>query len=190
MNQPFKGKITFVTQNKNKLLDAQKLLPEFEIDHIDFEVPEIQSLNPREIVEYKIKYAYEKVLKPCFVMDTSLFLDCLNDFPGPYIKWYFEKTVGAEKTCEIAKLFNQHGCRWTTVLGFYDGNNTHFIEETVFGNIPTEPRGTNGYHWDVIFIPQGETRTLAEMTFEEKQKFAVTSKILKRLEEKLIKELL
>lgn len=180
--------ITFVTQNKNKLADAQKLLNKYEIKNINFEVPEIQSMDTKEIVEYKIKYAYEKVQKPCFVMDASLFLDCLNSFPGPFIKWYFEKSVGAEKTCEIAKLFNEFGCKWTTVLGYYDGENTHFIEETVKGKIPTEPRGTNGYHWDVIFIPEGATRTFAEMNFEEKQSYAVTAKIFKEFEELLSRQ--
>ena len=174
-------KLVFVTQNTHKLADAQKLLPEFEIEHIDFEVPEIQSLDPKEIVEHKLAYAYAKVQKPCFVMDASLFLDCLNGFPGPFIKWWFEKTVGEGKTCQIANLFDQRGCSWTTVLGYFDGTDTHFLEETITGTLPNAPRGTNGYHWDTIFIPEGETRTLAEMTFEEKQSFAVTKKLLERL---------
>jgi non-canonical purine NTP pyrophosphatase (RdgB/HAM1 family) len=179
-------KITFVTQNKNKLEDAQKLLPEFEIEHIDFEVPEIQSLNPREIVEHKLNFAYEKIKKPCFVMDASLFLDCLNGFPGPFIKFWFEKTVGEEKTCEIANLFKEHGCKWTTVLGYFDGKSFHFLEETIQGKISEKPKGKNGYHWDTIFIPENETRTFAEMTFEEKQSYAVTKKLFERLKEIII----
>lgn len=174
-------KLVFVTQNQNKLSDAQKLLPDFEIEHIDFEVPEIQSLDPKEIVKHKLEYAYGKVRKPCFVMDASLFLDCLNGFPGPFIKWWFEKTVGEEKTCKIANVFEERGCQWTTVLGYFDGKTTHFLEETVKGTLPEEPKGSNGYHWDTIFIPEGETRTLAEMTFEEKQSYAVTRKLMERL---------
>jgi non-canonical purine NTP pyrophosphatase (RdgB/HAM1 family) len=116
-------------------------------------------------------------------MDTALSLDCLNGFPGPFIKWYYEKSVGAEKTCQIAKLFNQFGCQFTTTLGYFDGKNTHFITEKVEGLIPDKPRGTNGYHWDIIFIPKGENRTFAEMSFEEKQNFAVTNKIFKRFRE-------
>ncbi len=174
-------KITFVTQNKNKLEDAQKLLAEFEVEHIDFDIPEIQSLDPREIVEHKLKAAYEKVGTPCFVMDASLFLDCLNGFPGPFAKWWFEKAVLEEKTCKIAALFNEYACKWTTVLGYFDGNETYFLEETIRGTISRSPRGENGYHWDTIFIPEGEERTLAEMTFEVKQSFAVTKKLLDRL---------
>jgi non-canonical purine NTP pyrophosphatase (RdgB/HAM1 family) len=172
--------LVFVTQNKNKVADAIKLLPEYEIEHISFEIPEIQSLDCNEIADFKLKYAFERVQKPCFVMDASLNLDCLGSFPGPFIKWYFDATVGAEKTCKIAKHFNEFGCKWTTVLGYYDGLQTHFIEESVFGEVPTEPRGKNGYSWDVIFIPQGDNRTFAEMTFEEKQKFTPTSKIFNR----------
>ncbi len=175
--------LVFVTQNLHKVEDVQKLLPDFEIEHIDFEVPEIQSLDPKEIVRHKLEYAYNKVKAPCFVMDASLFLDCLNGFPGPFIKWWFEKTVGEEKTCEIAKLFNKYGCQWTTVLGYFDGSQTHFLEETVQGTLPEKPRGSNGYHWDTIFIPDGEVRTFAEMTFEEKQSFAVTKRLLERLRE-------
>jgi len=174
-------KLVFVTQNKNKLIDAQKLLPDFEIEHVDFEVPEIQSLDPREIIAHKLEYAYNKIQKPCFVMDASLSLDCLNGFPGPFIKWWFEKTVGEDKTCQIAKLFNQYDCTWTTVLGYFDGQNNHFLEETLKGTLPDAPRGANGYHWDTIFIPVGEVRTFAEMTFEDKQSYAVTKKLLDQL---------
>ena len=174
-------KLVFVTQNMNKLTDAQKLLPEFEIEQIDFEIPEIQSLDPNEIIEYKLECAYKKVGIPCFVMDTSLSLGCLDGFPGPFIKWWFEKTVGEEKTCRIANLFNEHGCVWTNVLGYYDGQDTHFLTETLNGTLPDVPRGTNGYCWDTIFIPEGATQTFAEMTFEEKQSYAPTKKLCNRL---------
>ncbi len=172
--------ITFVTQNMNKVEDARKLLPSFNLKHIDFDVPEIQSLDTREIAKYKLEYAYEKVKEPCFVMDASLELDCLNGFPGPLVKWYYAKSVGAQKTCDIAKLFNEFGCKWTSILGYYDGIKSVFLEESVNGTIPTEPRGSNGYDWDVIFIPEGESRTFAQMSFEEKQTYAVTKKLLVR----------
>ncbi|MDP2641461.1 MAG: non-canonical purine NTP pyrophosphatase [Candidatus Yanofskybacteria bacterium] len=175
--------LVFVTQNPNKVQDAEKLLPEFSIEHVDFEVPELQSLDSKAIVEHKLQYAYDKVQKPCFVMDASLSLDCLNGFPGPFIKWWFEKTVGEEKTCKIANFFNEHGCQWTTVLGYFDGTDKHFLQETIKGSIAKAPTGENGYHWDTIFIPEGETHTFAEMTFEQKQSYAVTKKLLQRLSE-------
>ena len=174
-------KITFVTKNQHKLSDAQKLLPDFEIQHIDFDVPEIQSLNTREIIEAKLRFAVEKVQQPCFVMDTALSFDCLNGFPGPFIRFWDEETVGAKKTTQIANLFDQHGCQFKTGLGYSDGKTMQYFEQVLPGTIPPKPRGKNGYHWDVIFIPKGETKTFAEMTFDEKQKFAPQAKLLRRL---------
>ena len=110
--------LVYITQNPNKFSDTQKLLPTFHIEKADFEVPEIQSLNPREVAEHKLRYAYGLTKMPCFVTDTSLFIECLNGFPGPLVKWYFSKSVGGDKTCEIARLFGQFGIRWTTVLGY------------------------------------------------------------------------
>ncbi|MEK7099240.1 MAG: non-canonical purine NTP pyrophosphatase [Patescibacteria group bacterium] len=176
-------KLVFVTQNKYKLEDARKLLPEFEIEHVDFDVPEIQSLDPKEIITHKLNIAYEKIGVPCFVMDSSLALDCLNGMPGPFIKWWFESTVGEEKTCKIATLFGERGIMWTNMLGYFDGRDTHYLEEILHGTLPETPRGTDGYHWDTIFIPQGETETFAEMGFERKQQYAPTKKLLQRLKE-------
>ena len=177
--------LIFVTQNPNKIADAQKLLPEFEINQVNFDVPEIQSLDVCEIVKYKLQFAYEHTNQACFVMDTALSFDCLNGFPGPFIKWYFEKTVGAQKTCEIAKLFNRFGCQFTTTLGYFDGQNVHYITESINGIIPTEPRGLNGYNWDNIFIPVGDTRTFGEMSFEQKHQYSVTNKIFERFRDLL-----
>lgn len=170
-------RLIFVTQNKNKLADAQKLMPEFEIDHVDFDVPEIQSLSIKEIAKSKIEIAFSRTNSPCFVMDAGLEIQCLGNFPGPLVKWFY-KTVGAEKICKIANTLGEKDCKWTTVLAYFDGENIHYFEESVNGTIPESPRGTNGYDWDVIFIPSEESRTFAEMTFDEKQQYAVTKKLL------------
>ncbi len=174
-------KLTFVTQNLNKVNDAKKLLPDFEIRHVDFEVPEIQSLDTKEIIEYKLRFAYEKVKTPCFVMDAALSFDCLNGFPGPFIKFWYEQTVGPKKTTQIAKLFKKYGCQFRNGLGYFDGKKIQYFEEVLTGTVPKEPRGKNGYTWDIIFIPKGEKRTFAEMTIEEKHKYAPQAKLLSKL---------
>ncbi len=175
--------IIFVTQNLNKVRDAQQLLPGIAVEHVDFDIPEIQSLDVKEVIEHKLTTAYARLFRrgPFFVMDAALAFDCLNGFPGPMIKYWFEKTVGEEKTCQIATLFNEYGCTWTHGLGYFDGAKSHFFVEETRGHIAESPRGDNGFHWDRIFIPEGETRTFAEMTFEEKQSFAPTGRLFKTL---------
>jgi XTP/dITP diphosphohydrolase len=173
-------KITFVTQNKNKLADAQKLLSDFEVQHVDFSVDEVQSMDVREIIEHKLKQAMEKVEGPLFVMDASLSFSALNGFPGPLIKFFYEK-IGDKKITEIINELGDDKCIWTNSLGYFDGEKIHFLEEVVEGKVPCEPRGENGFHWDTIFIPDGSTKTLAEMDFEEKQSYATTKKLFEKL---------
>jgi non-canonical purine NTP pyrophosphatase (RdgB/HAM1 family) len=176
--------LVFVTGNLDKVEDAKKLLPEFKIEHIDFDIPEIQSHYLPDVVEKKATFAYEKVKKPLFVMDTGLFLDALNGFPGPFIRWFFE-TVGSEKICRIANTLKDPNCHWTTILAYHDGLKIRYLEENVVGTIPERPRGSGGYAWDNIVIPKGSKKTFAEMTFEEKQSFAVTKKLMDKFKELL-----
>jgi len=57
-------KILFVTGNKNKLAEAKAILgDDFEVDNIDIDLPEIQTTSVREVMEYKIKFAYEEASK-------------------------------------------------------------------------------------------------------------------------------
>ena len=175
-------KIVLVTQNKNKVEDFQKLMSEYVVEHVDFDIPEMQSFSPREIVENKLKFAFDKINIPCVVHDSSLFINSLNGFPGPFIKFFYH-IVGNRKITEICNLYEDKSCRWVSIMAVYDGENVQFIEESVEGKISDIPKGTHGYAWDPIFIPDGETRTLAEMTFEEKQKYAVTQKLVKKLEQ-------
>ncbi len=143
--------LIFITQNPNKVQDAEKIITSFSINHVNFEVPEIQSLDPKEVIEHKLLFAYEKIQKPCFVMDASLFFDCLNWFPWPLIKFWFEKSVGAEKTCKICSLLDNNACKRTSTLWYYDWINKTFLEETIAWTIDPEPKWSNWYHRDTIF---------------------------------------
>lgn len=169
--------LVFVTENKHKLEIARVKLSGFEIAHVDFTIPEIQSMDTREIVENKVTSAYRKVKKPCFVWDTAFSAECLNGFPGPLIKWFFE-TVGDKKICQLVDSFENRQCGYVTVLGYFDEKNTHFLEASRRGSIPKRPRGVNGFDWDTIFVPEGQDKTYAEMSFEEKHEHSVANELL------------
>jgi XTP/dITP diphosphohydrolase len=57
----------------------------------------------------------------------------------------------------------------------------------VDGRIAEAPRGSNGFGWDVLFIPEGDTRTYAEMSGEEKDRDSHRARALAELN-KLLKE--
>ncbi|PIT88994.1 MAG: non-canonical purine NTP pyrophosphatase, partial [Candidatus Levybacteria bacterium CG10_big_fil_rev_8_21_14_0_10_36_7] len=98
--------------------------------------------------------------------------DCLNGLPGPLIKWFI-KTVKNEGIAKLAEKFGDNKAVAKTFIGYAKSRrDIHFFEGEVVGEI-VYPRGNNGFGWNPIFQPNGETRTFGEMSLEEKQKFSM-----------------
>ena len=72
--------ITFITGNQKKADYLAKYLG-FPIEHMKLELDEIQSLDLREVVEHKVRQAYEKVRKPILVDDVALEFSTLGRLP-------------------------------------------------------------------------------------------------------------
>lgn len=179
------NEILFVTSNSNKFGLARKVFDGSTIDllQIELDIPEIQSFDVEEIMKFKLEYAFKEVKKPCFVLDTALYFDCLGGFPGPFVKFYFQREGAEKRTCEIALGQKQFGAKNISMVGFHDGEKVHFFGETILGRISDTPKGDNGFDWDTIFIPEGSNKTYAEMTFEEKSKYAPSITAIQKLRE-------
>ena len=54
-----------------------------------------------------------------------------------------------------------------TVLGYCDGRQMHLFEGAIEGTVPRAPAGPEDFQWDCVFIPDGYTRTFAEMGTEK-----------------------
>ena len=179
-------KIYFVTGNKNKLQEAQAIMPE--IEGLDLDLAEIQELNSQKILETKLEEA--KKYKPnCNLMveDLSLEIEGMNGMPGPLIKWFL-KSVGIEGVVKMAKMFGNQKATARLTLGFSNklGENK-FFEGIVKGKI-VEPRGESDFGWDSIFVPDGFDKTFAEMGMEEKNKISHRKIALEKLKEYLNKK--
>jgi XTP/dITP diphosphohydrolase len=168
--------LVLVSHNQGKLEDSRRLLPGYSIRMADIELPEMQSMEVSYIVRHKVRAAYEAVKEPCFVMDTGLYIEYLNGLPGPFIRYFYD-LLGSDGICALSASENRK-CTWVTCLAYYDGELNPIFQKTADGTIATVPRGDAGYSWDPIYIPLGQTRTLAEMTFEEKQSFAATKPLM------------
>ncbi len=168
--------IYFITGNKSKFLEAKEIIPQLE--QLDIDVEEIQSLEPKKIIEHKLKSAIKEHSGEFIVEDTSLFITCLNGFPGPLIKWFL-KSLSTEGIYTLVKTYSNTGATAITHIGYYDETNIKFLSSEVSGKI-VEPRGTNGFGWDCIFQPEN-SKTWAEITLEEKNKSSMRYKVLKQL---------
>lgn len=149
----------------DKLREAEAILG-MKLNHVDLDLDEIQHADAKKIAEHKVLQAWEHVTQPVMVWDQSIYISCLNGFPGPLIKWFWEQ-VGLEKICSIVHLFDDHAITTETILTYFDGETVHYFVSAINGTVPSEPRGTLGWGWDPIFIPNGHERTYGEMNSDE-----------------------
>ena len=100
------NKVVYLTTNKGKFEEAQRIFAEYGIDieiaTPDFEILEIQAKTCAEVVGFSVKYAAEKTGRPCVKSDSGLYLDALGGLPGPY-NAYFDKQIGVEKFLDLMK---------------------------------------------------------------------------------------
>lgn len=193
-------KILFVTGNKNKLAEAKQILGDkFEVDNIDIDLPEIQTTSVREVMEYKIKFAYEEASKihgkniNIICEDTGLSFANMNNFPGALIKFYF-KALGNEGIVQHNKGSESTA---TTVIGLHNRDGTYFFEGITNGTVPIRVPKVESFGWDPIFIPKLDGRnrnhnryqgkTYAEIPIEVKNKISQRSKAFEKLKKYFIK---
>ena len=173
---------TFVTSSKAKLVEAERILGRRLIQQ-DLDLPEIQALDLETVIAAKAQLASDALGGvPIIVEDTGLFIECWKGLPGALIRW-FEETVGVAGICSMLEGFADRSARAQTIVAAYDGSLEMFSGE-VRGQIARAPRGDRGFGWDTIFIPDGETRTFAEMTPEEKDRLSMRRKAFRDFAER------
>lgn len=155
----------FVTGNANKFKEAIEIIPELE--QIKIDTDEIQSMDITEIAEHKLLQAYAQTKKPCVVEDIGFYIEALNGFPGPLIKW-LESTNPVESITKITHAFDNHRAQVIANLGYIDEQeHIHNIQVVVPGKVVV-PRGDNGWGFDSIFQIEGMDKSVAELSDEEK----------------------
>lgn len=173
--------VTFITGNPNKVKYFADLVGRH-VDHQAVEVPEIQSVDLAEIVEYKARAAYDKIKRPVIVEDTGLVINSLGKLPGPFIKWFLEE-VGLEKICRLADISDDRSATASAAFAYYDGKTLKVFDSKLPGNIPQKPRGDAGFGWNPIFVPAGSDQTLGEMDDETFKSFYVQIKPFAQVKE-------
>ncbi len=159
----------FITGSKSKFTEMRAILGG--VKQLEIDLPEIQDLDARKIIEAKLAEAQKQKDGSFIVEDTSLYLDALNGLPGPLIKWFL-KTIGNDGLYKVAKSFGNFRAEAKTIIGYFDGKKTEFFEGSFNGSL-VEPRGKNGFGWDSIFLPEGTIKTFAELSAEEKNSFSM-----------------
>lgn len=170
--------LTFATGNYNKVQEMERILGA-NLKHQTIDLPEIQSLDLKEVVTAKAKAAYAEIGTPVIVEDTALVFHALGKLPGTFIKFFIEE-LGYEDLC---KLLAGKGDRSATVMAgiaFYDGEHVEISTGECTGSISETPREGEGFGFDCIFIPEGHDTTWSEMYSNEKDVMSHRGKAIRK----------
>lgn len=158
----------FVTSNENKRREAASILGA-ELRAESPEVPEIQALDLREVAAEKAREAHRALgspASPVLVEDSGLLVEAWKGLPGAFTKW-FMITVGNEGICGMLRDELPRAARAVCVVAVAHDGEVEVFPGEVPGSLAHAPRGVGGFGWDAIFIPEGESRTYAEMGDEK-----------------------
>jgi non-canonical purine NTP pyrophosphatase (RdgB/HAM1 family) len=175
--------IALVTGNPNKVLETRRITGQ-EIDSVEVDLPEIQSLDLREVLEAKAREAWNRVGRPLVVEETGLELAAMNGFPGPLVKWMLD-AIGPEGIARTIMGLGDARATARCQLLVVDGNETLFAEGATTGTLVLPPRGEGGFGWDPIFQPDGHDLTYAELGSEIKDRIGHRGRAWADLVEKL-----
>ena len=182
--------LILATANIHKAKEIQSILPDgFEVitmkeAGIDLDIPEpFETLEENSAT--KANTIYLLTGQDCFAEDTGLEVEALNGAPGVKSARYAGEPKSDENNYK--KLLNelkQHTNRqaqFRTVMTLYWNGKEFQFEGTCKGTIIDEPKGTEGFGYDPVFIPEGSTHTFAEMGLHDKNKFSHRKKALMKM---------
>ena len=190
--------IIFATGNAHKAIEAQKVLGDTftlimpkELGLTE-EIPENGDTLQANAIE-KAEYLWKKFGKSCFADDTGLEVDALGGAPGVYSARYAGPEKGSEanmtkllaelEAVEAAKGEISRTARFRTVVALILDGELHLFNGVLEGKIAKERSGNEGFGYDPIFIPDNYTKTLAEISLEEKNAISHRGKAMRALAE-------
>ncbi len=176
--------IILVTSSAWKAREASEIFGG-RLERAELDLTEIQSASLEEIAREKSREAFRRIGRACIVEDSALSFAAWNGLPGPFVKW-FQRGAGLEVLCRSLDGFADRSASAICVLAFRSETDQLTATGRIEGSIAREPRGSGGFGWDSIFIPNGGDRTFAEMTAEEKNAISHRRKAWEELKKKLL----
>lgn len=173
--------IYLVTGNPKKVNEFKQILPKnIKITTTNIDLDEIQSLDTKKIIKHKLTQAYSQIQKPVIVEDVSVELKDLNGLPGPFVK-YFMQQLGRDALYKIAP---NSKVKVISTMGFYDGKTTIIVNGIVYGKI-APPSKVTLFGFDCTVVPNGQTKTFAELGKEYKNEHSHRALASKKLISKI-----
>lgn len=169
--------IVFATGNTHKITEVSELMPKDIILKgladigCSLDLPETSDTIPGNAIQ-KARYVYEHFGVNCFAEDTGLEVYALNGEPGVYSARYAgedkDPAANTRKLLEKLSAHSDRSARFRTVIALILDGKEYLFEGIAEGQIAEIPVGAGGFGYDPVFVPQGETRSFAQMSNQEK----------------------
>ena len=171
------SELYFVSSNEHKFEEAERILSNFGVNINLFKttLEEIQSNNLNDIAEKKAINAYDLIQKPVIIEDDGLFINALNGFPGPYSSYVYD-TIGNKGIMNLLENSEIRDAKFVSIIAYCDSAyGVKLFESSIPGKISSIIE-KGGWGYDPIFIPDGESKTYANVY--DKDKFSHRSAAL------------
>ena len=171
------SEVFFASSNEHKFEEAQRILSTLGVNIKLFKttLEEIQSNSLNEIAKRKAIDAFTKIQKPILIEDDGLFINSLNGFPGPYSSYAYD-TIGNTGIIQLLENTELRDAKFVAIIAYCNGiDEVKLFESSIPGKISKEIE-KGGWGYDPIFIPDGESKTFANVS--DKDKFSHRSAAL------------
>ena len=173
------SELFFASSNNHKFEEVKRILTDqgLEINFSKINLEEIQSNSLSEIAKRKAIDAFSKVQKPLIIEDDGLFIDSLNGFPGPYSSYVYD-TIGNKGLIQLLENIESRNAKFVAIVAYCNGiDDVELFESSISGKISLFIED-GGWGYDPIFIPDGETKTYANVS--DKDNFSHRAASLKK----------
>ena len=182
-HRPIAGRLVIATHNPGKLAEMRDLLAIYGVDAISagelgLPEPEETGTTFRANARIKAEAAAKAANMPAFADDSGLAVDALDGQPGIHsARWAGPDKDFRGAMNKIQTLLMEQGAKAperrrghfvSALCVAWPDDHLEEFEATVDGNVVWPPRGTLGFGYDPLFLPDGETKTFGEMSSEEK----------------------
>ena len=171
------SELFFASSNEKKFQEAERILANLgvKINFFKTTLEEIQSNNLNDIAEKKAINAYDLIQKPVIIEDDGLFINTLNGFPGPYSSYVYD-TIGNKGIMDLLENSQVRDAKFVSIIAYCDSDcDVKLFESSIPGKISSIIE-KGGWGYDPIFIPDGESKTYANVS--DKDKFSHRSAAL------------
>lgn len=184
------GNLIFATHNENKVKEVASVLKH------RFEIKSLSQIGITQEIEEPFDTIKENAIEKarvihlltgqdCFAEDTGLEVPALNGEPGVKSARYAGENrdfdANIDKLLSRLREATDRTARFVTIVCLVRNGERFIFEGECKGAIIAGKKGTGGFGYDSVFVPQGDTRTFAEMNMEEKNKYSHRKKAIEKL---------